>query len=166
MPCTRSTACKVSQMESRLSVPGDGCRYPTEVRDCPMTTRHRILLATGFVSLVFAALPWLGFGCCDFAAPGIDMLVPRLSILNETTVPFGRLLYGVMETPLQMLGLIPPIGDVVFYSGEGVVRVRPFMIFVFWLIVGMLAVWVAIRPTVMPSYYGHLRHNPNPANGG
>jgi hypothetical protein len=28
MPCTRSTACKVLQMEGRLSVPGDGYRYP------------------------------------------------------------------------------------------------------------------------------------------
>ena len=30
MPCTRSTACKFSRMESRLSVPGDGCRSPTD----------------------------------------------------------------------------------------------------------------------------------------
>ena len=131
-----------------------------------MTVRHRILLAIGFLSLVFAALPWLGFGCCAFAVPGIDMLVPRLSILNETNVPFGRLLYGVMEAPLQILGLIPPIDGLVFYSGEGVVRVRPFMIFVFWLIAGMLAVWLAIRPAVMSGYYGHSRRNPSPENGG
>ncbi len=26
MPCTRSTACAISQIEGRLSVPGDGCR--------------------------------------------------------------------------------------------------------------------------------------------
>lgn len=36
MPCTRSTACKVSQMESRLSVPGDGCRSSTN--RCAKTT--------------------------------------------------------------------------------------------------------------------------------
>ena len=127
-----------------------------------MTTRHRILLVTGFLSLGLATLPWLGFGCCAFAVPGIDLLVPRLSILDETTIPGGSLIYGVMETPLQILGHIPPIGALVFYGGEGVVRVRPFMIFVFWLIFGILAVWVAIRPAVMPSFYGHLRREPSP----
>tara|TARA_A100001391_G_scaffold196796_1_gene175972 strand:- start:93 stop:488 length:396 start_codon:yes stop_codon:yes gene_type:complete len=126
-----------------------------------MTTGHRILLAIGLVSLVFAALPWLGFGCCAFAVPGIDMLVPRLSILNETRFPCGRLLYDLIEAPLQILGLISPIGDLVFYSGEGIVRVRPFMIFVFWLLAGMLAVWVAVRPTVMPGVYGHFCRNPS-----
>ena len=29
MTCTRSTACEISQMERRLSVPGDGGRSPT-----------------------------------------------------------------------------------------------------------------------------------------
>ncbi|WP_145290081.1 hypothetical protein [Rosistilla oblonga] len=127
-----------------------------------MTTRHRVLLPIGIVSLVFAALPWLGFGCCAFVVPGFDIMVPRLSVLNETHIPCGQIIYGVAEMPLQILGLIPPIGDLVFYSGEGVVRVRPFMIFVFWLIAGMLAFWVAARPAVMPSVYGHLRRNSPP----
>ena len=131
-----------------------------------MTTRHRVLLPIGIVSLVFAALPWLGFGCCAFVVPGFDIKVPRLSVLNETNIPCGQMIYGVAEMPLQILGLIPPFGDLVFYSGEGVVRVRPFMIFVFWLIAGMLAVWVAARPAVMPSVYGHLRSNSIPKNSG
>jgi len=79
-------------------------------------------LTTDVASIVIAALPWHRFGFCAFAVPGIDMLVPRLSILNKTTVPGGRPLDGVMETPLQILGRIALIGDLVFYSGEGVVR--------------------------------------------
>ncbi len=120
-------------------------------------TRHRILLTTGIVSLIFAALPWVGFGCCAFSIPGINARVPRLSLMSEGSIPCGRQLYGVMEMPLWHLGRIPPLGDLVFFSGEGVVRIRPFMVFVFWLIVGILTTWIAVRPTIMPRIYGHLR---------
>ena len=47
-----------------------------------MTTRRRISLAAGIVSLVLAALPWLGFGAYAFAVPG-GGLIPRLSVVNE-----------------------------------------------------------------------------------
>jgi len=46
MPFTRSTACKVSQMESRLSVPGDGCRSPTETRLMQFNILSLLLLST------------------------------------------------------------------------------------------------------------------------
>ena len=127
-----------------------------------MTVLHRISLAVGIVSLVLATLPWLGFGAYAFAVPG-GGLVPRLSVVNETDIPCGRLLYGVMETPLQLLGTIPPIGDFVFFAGEGIVTVRPFMVFVFWLIVGILMTWIAVRPLVA---YGHLRRELEPRNAG
>jgi hypothetical protein len=81
-----------------------------------MPTQHRILLMSGFVSLMLAVLPWLGFGCCNFAVAGIDFLVPQLALLNESMLPFGRLLNPVMEIPLQLLGFNPPVGDLVFFQ--------------------------------------------------
>ena len=81
-------------------------------------------------------------------------------------MPCGELLYGVMQTPLLLIGSIPPFGDMVFYSGEGVVRVRPFMIFVFWLIAGMLAVWISVRPMLIPKLYGQLERDPSSKNNG
>ena len=127
-----------------------------------MTTRHRISLAAGIVSLVLAALPWLGCGAYAFAVPG-GGLIPRLSVVNETDIPGGRLLYGAMEAPLRLLGSIPPFGDLVFFAGEGF-TVRPFMIFVFWLIVGIVLTWIAVRPFVMPGTYGQLQRQPKPNN--
>lgn len=109
-----------------------------------MTARHRISLAMGVMSFVFAALPWLGFGAYAFAVPG-GGLVPRLSVVNETDFYGGRLLYHAIESPLHLVGFIPPLGDLVFFAGEGVVTVRPFMVFVFWLIVGIGLTWIAVR---------------------
>jgi len=130
-----------------------------------MLTRHRILLGIGIASLVLAVLPWLGFGRFAFAMPGVG-LVPRLSFVNETDITGGRLLYAMMEMPLLFLCIIPSVPDLVLFAGEGVQPVRPFMVFVFWLVVGIVMVWIAVRPLVMPAAYGHLRQKASPEGVG
>ena len=60
MPCTRSTACKFSQMEGRLSVPGDGKRSanerPASQRMVQRFNIVHLLAVTGLAALLFAAL--------------------------------------------------------------------------------------------------------------
>lgn len=51
MPCTLSTACKFLQMESRLSVPGDGRLY---VDGYPMWTQRSLFLVTAMIAVHFA----------------------------------------------------------------------------------------------------------------
>ena len=121
-----------------------------------MIRRHRILLIVGITSLVFALLPWLGFGGYAFFVPGTGVELPRLDVLSEEWIPLARQLYSVMELPLYLLGEIPPLDDLVFFQGEGRVTVRPFMVFVFWLLVGSASIWIAIRPRILPHIYGHL----------
>ena len=82
--------------------------------------------------------------------PGTDIFPPRLELLSRDSVPLGRQIYSVMEFPLHLVGGIPPLGDLVFFQGEGVVTVRPFMIFVFWFLMGATFIWIAIRPFVLP----------------
>jgi hypothetical protein len=77
MPCTRSTASKVSQMESRLSVPSDGCRYPAQ----PMRIKIRTLLivAVGVACLQIQTIPFLP------PAPHYVFDVLRLHEMREST---------------------------------------------------------------------------------
>lgn len=76
-------------------------------------------------------------GSYAFVIPGTDIFLPRLNLISKWTLPFGRQLYFVMEFPLQLLGLIPFVHQIIFFSGEGVLTVRPFMIFVFWFLAGV-----------------------------
>ena len=60
MPCTRSTACKISRMDATLSVPGDGRRYPTEVhvltRKLNRRQKHIVGNLSGFVLFAVCAI--------------------------------------------------------------------------------------------------------------
>ncbi len=121
-----------------------------------MIRRHLVFLVVGIMSLIFALLPWLGLGGYAFVVPGTDIVPPRLELLSRDSVPMGHQVYSVMEFPLHLVALIPPLDDVVYFQGEGVVTVRPFMIFVFWALTGAIFVWIAVRPYVLPRSYGHL----------
>lgn len=123
-----------------------------------MSRRHRVFLVVGIVSLIFALLPWLGFGPYAFVVPGTDIFPPRLDVLasdpGEFVRPVFSAIYTAMEFPLYLVALIPPLDDAVYFQGEGRAAVRPFMVFVFWFVVGVTFVWFAIRPLVLPRTYG------------
>ena len=127
-----------------------------------MTMLQRIMLGLGGIALVFALLPWLGFGGYAFVIPGTGIHPPRLSVLNESTLPFGASLYRLMEAPLHLAGCLPFIDDIVFFTGEGVVTVHPFMIFVFWVITSIALTWVAVRPVLITTVYGRRNRDPDP----
>ena len=110
-----------------LSVYVSGVMLPTRVR----------VVAT-VISTFLAALPWMGLGTGEFIYPGAEDPLPRLP-LHECGAA-GELLklafglpYLVSELPLNVAVFCSnDIFDVVVFPGEGVVRIRPFAVFVFW----------------------------------
>lgn len=73
-----------------------------------------------------------------FFIPNTDIELPRLDLISRHSFPGANLLYLFLAAPLHVLGYtVPGVADWVFFGGEGIVTVRPFMIFVFWFVVGV-----------------------------
>jgi hypothetical protein len=104
-----------------------------------MNKLRKTLVLIGVFSLSIAATPWFGLGGYAFNIPGWGTQLPRLNVLDS------RVLYDLVCFPLHFVALIPPMDDVVYFQGEGVVPVRPFMVFLFWLLVGIVAFLISLR---------------------
>lgn len=101
----------------------------------------RFYLVAGVGCLIFSSLPWLGFGSYAFCLPYTDIFLPRLHLISRDSFPGADLLYSFLAAPLHLLGdTVPGVGYWVFFRGEGIVTARPFMIFVFWFLVGLFLV--------------------------
>lgn len=102
MPCTRGTACASPRMESRLSAPGDGYRYPTQ----RMVSRLQILTAVcGLVSVALFACSFVVFG---FLHPDFNLLTDFISKLGGKGQPhaFGWNVvgFGIVGLALAAFG--------------------------------------------------------------
>ena len=101
---------------------------------------------SGVMCLFLSGLPWLGFGKgYAFSIPIAECIVPRLDLFCWHPGLLERTLYAMMEFPLHILGLCPPLSFLVFFNGEGPASVRPFMVFVFWLMLGTALIWRSTR---------------------
>jgi len=65
-----------------------------------------------------------------FVVTTTDIVLPQLCLFSVHNP-----VYEVATVPLEFLGLIYPM---VYFDGEGVARVRPFMILVFWGLMGLI----------------------------
>jgi hypothetical protein len=102
--------------------------------------RKRLALV-GCVAFGLSLLPWLGLGGYAFVVPGWGIVLPRLHLIHST------FLYDAISIPLQFIALIPPLDDIIYFSGEGRATVRPFVVFLFWFLVGLVCLWIALRRT-------------------
>jgi hypothetical protein len=80
------------------------------------------------MSALLAALPWITDGR-PFSIPYWNIELPNLPLL-----PLDSRLYRFAELPMHIAG---EWANFVFFPQEGVARVRPFFVFVFW---GVLSV--------------------------
>jgi hypothetical protein len=87
----------------------------------------------GTLSSVFALLPWLGLGHGSFVLMGNpDRLLPTIE-LPEGVCAALAWVYWIAETPLYVISEYShELADVICFAGEGLVIVRPFVVFVFW----------------------------------
>lgn len=99
--------------------------------------RQRGRLALAAIGLLFALVPWTGVAGVDFRYPGTDKPIPTLNLrgngLASIMQPPLRLFYGCAEFPLHFIGETSEDADTfVYFGGEGVARIRPFVVFMFW----------------------------------
>jgi hypothetical protein len=73
------------------------------------------------------------------------MDIPRLELFHSD------LLYDQVSLPVEWVALISPLRPLVYFSGEGVITVRPFVVSLSWLLVGVLCTWIALRRKVAQS---------------
>src|SRR5262245_16624737 len=104
-----------------------------------MTRWRRILFTAGLASLGISLLPWLGLGGDRFVVPGWNLHVPRFNLFDSD------LLYDVVSFPLHLLAEIRPLDDFIYFQGEGRATVRPFVVFLFWLLLAILFLWLSLR---------------------
>jgi len=97
--------------------------------------RARAICAVCCASM--ALLPWLGLGHGSFILMGpteqSDRLLPTLT-LPEAFQALLSVLYSIAETPFRIV--FPNGNDLeefIYFQGEGLVTVRPFVVFLFWL---------------------------------
>src|SRR5262249_46656121 len=97
---------------------------------------RRFFKLVGVLSFAVSALPWIGLGVFAFVIPGWDIVVPRLELFHSD------MLYELLAFPLDIIALIPPFDEFVYFEGEGPARVRPFVVFLFYFLIGMLANYI------------------------
>jgi len=132
--------------------------------------RARAICAACCASM--ALLPWLGLGHGSMIVVGIgDRLLPTVSLPEALQTPFS-VLYDIAETPFRIV--FPNGNDLeefIYFQGEGLVTVRPFVVFLFWL--GLcLAFGMSIttsflnrRRATAPARIDALAHPANPNVG-
>lgn len=110
-----------------------------------LSLRARVICAA--CCSFFVLLPWLGLGHGAFIFPGATDSFPIILLPSVIEIPLSAF-YWVAETPLYLVAADGnEFSQVIFFAGEGVARVRPFIVFVFWLsfaIVFALSVGVAL----------------------
>lgn len=94
----------------------------------------------GIASICISILPWLGLGPFAFVIPGWGIRLPRIDLIDDTYN-----LYELVGMPLRFVAMIPPLDDFVYFAGEGVVRIRPFVVFLFYFLVGTFLIWLSVR---------------------
>jgi hypothetical protein len=81
-----------------------------------------------------ALLPWLGLGHGSMIVVGIgDHLLPTVKLPETVYAPLS-VLYTVAEAPFRVE--FPNGNDLeefIYFQGEGLVTVRPFVVFLLWL---------------------------------
>ncbi|MBX7074465.1 MAG: hypothetical protein K1X71_15065 [Pirellulales bacterium] len=103
-----------------------------------------ILGVLGSISVLLAVLPWVTDGR-PFSIPYWNIELPNLPIL-----PLDSRLYRFAEFPMHIAGKWV---DFVFIPQEGVARVRPFFVFVFWGLSGIALLMLSTsigRPSRVP----------------
>ena len=125
-----------------------GHMNPSEVNARRAMPRWRgWLLAAGVSSLLISALPWLGLGAYSFTVTGWEIELPRFSVIGMHDF------YELVAEPLHYVALIHPLEHVVYFCGEGRLVVRPFVVFLFYFLLGNGLVWVAVRRSARwPAY--------------
>jgi hypothetical protein len=117
----------------------DGDETPDCQREPPCS------VTIGIACLLISSLPWLGLAQVYYLIlPGYDVRLPRLEVIDSDT------LYKALCVPLDQLARIPPFDEIVFIprGGPRIVgypRVYPFMLFLFYFLVGVIGVWLALR---------------------
>jgi hypothetical protein len=115
--------------------------------------------------LFFALLPWLDLGHGSFVAMGAtDRLLPTISLPSVIRTPLSAF-YFVAETPLYFVAEYSyHLADVITFAGEGVVTVRPYVVFVFWLGLAVafgLSIGTSLVARWRSEDFGHPRGLPN-----
>jgi len=95
----------------------------------------------------FAAPPWFGLGDGVFIYPGAERALPIVPLEELgcigilVSIPL-KILYAVAELPFHFIAFLHDDFDaVICFAGEGVVTVRPFVVFAFW---GGIAIVLAL----------------------
>lgn len=126
-----------------------------------LSNRARLNLA--IVALFFASLPWLGLGHGEFVAMGPhEQILPTIQLPNT----IHNLLfwpYWAAETPLYILAeYSDACNEVICFAGEGLMTVRPFVVFVYWLGIGLAIVSPAAASLVRLRRRGDVSHSMTP----
>jgi hypothetical protein len=101
------------------------------------------MIGVGF--LLISSLPWLGLASFyAFAIPGYEFTLPRLEWMDSER------LYKALCVPLDLVAKIPPLRQVVYFTPRfprivGYPRVNPFVLFLFYFLLGAIAIWLALR---------------------
>lgn len=74
------------------------------------------------------------------------MRLPQLHVLPANA--FG--IYDLAAIPLQIIGETNNwLGDAISFPPGDIVRVRPFMFFIFWFLVGLTLLWSGVRRRIL-----------------
>jgi hypothetical protein len=90
----------------------------------------RLSFWLGIGLVVVGLLPWLGLGGYSFVIPYWNTPLPRLELFDSEG------LYDLIVVPLHILGSVPGLDSIIFFDGEGVVTVRPFIASLFYQFLG------------------------------
>jgi len=93
----------------------------------------KVRAAFAIAAFVFASLPWFGIPGWSFATLGQTPRELPVLELPKTLIRPLTAIYYVAETPVYCLGEINrDFSDLVYFRG-GMVTVRPFAVFLFWI---------------------------------
>ena len=106
---------------------------------------RRVGVIVGIAALTVSALPWLGLGGNSFVIPGWNILLPRIRLIEN------QWLYEAATFPLHVMALIPPLDAFIYFSGEGLRAIRPFVVFLAWFLFGACCLWLGLRKKRTPS---------------
>jgi hypothetical protein len=115
--------------------------------------RGMVLLA----ACLGAGIPWSGATGYDFRYPGASKPLPTFSLCSDFRHLRDPLvvLYQCFEVPLHFLAATSEDASTfIYFAGEGVETIRPFVVFAFWmnvaLVVGIAGLFARYRAKARP----------------